>query len=202
MFARADMQQRDEDTDHDHIVRLHDVSWEDYERVLAMRGDRSAPRITYLEGELEIMSPSRSHEVIKSFIACMVEAWCLDHDVEFSPVGSWTIKERKKQRGAEPDECYIVGVGVEETDRPHLAIEVVWTSGGIDKLEVYRKLGVGEVWYWKKGRIQPYALRGEQYEPIPASEVLRGIDLDALTECLAEPTASAAIRAFRRTWQR
>jgi hypothetical protein len=31
---------------------------------------------------------------------------------------------------------------------------VIWTSGGIDKLEVYRRLRVREVWIWKSGRIE------------------------------------------------
>ena len=30
---------------------------------------------------------------------------------------------------------------------PELAIEVVYTSGGIDILKIYRRLGVKEVWF-------------------------------------------------------
>lgn len=30
-------------------------------------------------------------------------------------------------------------------ERPHLAIEVIWTSGGVGKLDLYRRLGVAEV---------------------------------------------------------
>lgn len=78
---------------------------------------------------------------------------------------------------------------------------MVWTSGTIDKLEIYARLGVREVWYWQRGRLQPYALRGGEYEAIPRSEVLPDIDLDALLDCLGAPTTSAAIRAFRKTWQ-
>jgi hypothetical protein len=37
-------------------------------------------------------------------------------------------------------------------------IEVVWTSGGLGKLEIYRRLGVGEFWQWKRGRIQVHLL--------------------------------------------
>ena len=58
----------------------------------------------------------------------------------FTAVGSWTLKSKKHKRGAEPDECYIFGK--KKTNRPDLAIEVEWSSGGIDKLDVYRKLGV------------------------------------------------------------
>lgn len=32
-------------------------------------------RVTYLEGQLEIMSPSRSHEMLKKLIARLLEAY-------------------------------------------------------------------------------------------------------------------------------
>ena len=41
----------------------------------------------------------------------------------------------------EADECYVVGVLEAEPERPDLAVEVVWTGGGLSKLEVYRGLG-------------------------------------------------------------
>jgi hypothetical protein len=56
------------DTDHIVFLFLHDLSWGDYEALLRMRGDHSAPRIDYLEGEVEIMRPSRTHEGIKSLL--------------------------------------------------------------------------------------------------------------------------------------
>jgi hypothetical protein len=73
----------------------------------------------------------------------------------------------------------------------------VWTSGGLDKLDVYRKLGVGEVWYWRRGRIVPFVLRGESYEERASSEVLAGIDLPELARYLDRPKTSAAIRDYR-----
>ena len=187
--------------DVDHVVCLHDVSWSDYERILRVRGDHSAPRIAYLEGELEIMSPSHSHEVIKSFIGCLVETYCMENDIEFSPVGSWTLKERPKKRGAEPDECYVFGE-VKNPSRPHLAIEVEWTSGRIDKLDIYRKLGVREVWYYRDGRITPYVLRGERYREVARSKALPDIDLEEVASLLDRPTASRAIREYQRALRR
>jgi Uma2 family endonuclease len=179
----------------DHIIHLSGVTWDDYERLLVMRGDHSAPRICYLHGEVEIMSPSRTHEAVKSVIGCLVETWCLERDIPFCAVGSWTLKSQAKSRGAEPDESYIFGNP--DAERPHLAIEVVWTSGRIDKLAIYRKLGVAEVWYWRKGRIQPYGLRGEKYVPLTASEVLPGLDLDLLGGFIDRPTTFEAIRGYR-----
>lgn len=195
MLTQTQYEERDDRPTEDHIVRLHGVTWDDYQRLLAMRGEGSAPRIAYLEGEVEIMSPSRAHEAIKSLIGRLIETYCLERDIPFSTLGSWTLQSADRTRGAEPDECYVFGAG--DAERPHLAIEVVWTSGRIDKLEIYRRLGVAEVWYWRRGRIQPYRLRGERYVSLDASEALPGLDLDLLTRFLERPTTSEAIRAYR-----
>ena len=138
----------------DHTVVLRGATWADYQRLLAIRGDRSAPRIAYLEGSLEIMSPSRPHEGLKSLLGRLVEVFCLHHGTVFRTLGSWTLEDKALDRGAEPDECYIFGQ--EDADRPHLAIEVVWTSGGLNKLLIYRKLGVPEVWFWRRGRLEAH----------------------------------------------
>ena len=76
MYTNAQYQARDDRPVDDQIVNLHDLSWEDYERLLTMRGDCSAPRISYLDGEVEFMSPSRTHEGIKSLLGCLVETHC------------------------------------------------------------------------------------------------------------------------------
>jgi Uma2 family endonuclease len=185
----------------DHFIVLDGVTWADYERLLEIRGDRSAPRITYLEGLLEIMSPSLNHELLKSTIGCLVEVWCLEHDIDFSPVGSWTLKRKTSRRGAEPDECYLFGATKRRT-KPDLAIEVVWTSGNIDKLDVYRKLGVREVWYWREGKLRPFHLRGERYRAASTSKVLPGIDLEELTRYVERTPTSAAVRAYRDALRR
>src|SRR5689334_3504067 len=143
MSRTAALREHDDSPNADHFVILHDVSWEDYERLLEIRGEKSAPRIHYLEGELEIMSPSKDHEQIKSLIGFLVEIWCVDRGIVIGSFGSWTLKKKRSRRGAEADECYIFGR--ERRDHPHLAIEVEWTRGGIDKLQIYEKLGVEEV---------------------------------------------------------
>jgi Uma2 family endonuclease len=186
----------DDEPHEDHFVHLGGVTWADYQRLLKIRGDHSAPRITFLEGTLEIMSPSIHHESIKGKIGCLVEVWCLEHGVEFSTLGSWTLESKKQKRGAEPDECYVFG-GVKNPKRPDLAIEVVWTSGGLDKLAVYSRLGVPEVWFWRRGRIHPYVLRGKTYAEVDRSAALPEIDLSLLASFLDRPTTSQAIREYR-----
>lgn len=186
---------RDDRPREDRIVVLEGVTWADYQRVLEIRGDHSAPRISYLEGRLEIMSPSETHEEIKALLGRLLEVYLLENDIVFRTLGSWTLEEKALERGVEPDECYVFSErkGV----RPDLAIEVVWTSGGLRKLDIYAKLDVREVWYWKKGRLSVHVLRDGAYEETDASEVLPGIDLVQLVSFLDRPTTSAAIRDYR-----
>ena len=164
--------------------------------MLEVRGERSSPRFAYLDGELEIMTPSRSHESIKSRIGTLVEVWCLERAIEFSPYGSWTLANVPAERGLEPDECYVFG-NVPEPARPDLAIEVVWTSGGVSKLAIYASLDLPEVWIWRRGRISVHLLENSAYTEATTSRALPRIDLVQLASYLDRPTASQAIREYR-----
>ena len=196
MSRAAALREHDDTSDADQIIILHDVTWEDYERVLDIRGDKSAPRIAYLEGELEVRSPSKDHEQIKSFIGFLLETWCVDRGIEVTPFGSWTLKRKDSKRAAEADECYIFGK--EPRERPHLAIEVEWTQGGLNKLRIYEKLGVDEVWIWRKGVIEVYVLAEEKFERVQRSRVLPDLDLELLASMLGRDTLTQAVRDFRR----
>lgn len=79
-----------------------------------------------------------------------------------------------------------------------LAIEVVWTSGGLNKLEIYRSLGVGEVWIWERDRgIEVHLLRGGRYEKAPRSALLPELDLTLVERFATAPNQAQAVRAFR-----
>lgn len=182
--------------DEDSIVYLHGVSWDDFERLLEIRGEHATPRFTYLDGEVELMSPSRGHESMKSFIGCLVETWCLEHDVTFDVIGAWLLKERAKKAGVEPDECYIFGDL--DRDRPDLAIEVAWSRGfsGI-KEGAYHRLGVRELWVWQKGTIVIRARGTRGYRTVAQSQVLPELDLAELTTFLDRSKTSIAMRDYR-----
>lgn len=196
--ARDASADNDHDNDYDDVVHLHGATWADYERLLEIRGESAVPRISYIEGLIEIMTPSRSHELDKSAIGRLVEVWCLEHDVRFTTVGSWTLKSKKQKRGAEPDECYIIGEPRNDDDgRPDIAIEVERSRSGIDKLEIYRKLGVREVWRYRRGVLTVHVLEGEQYVAAQRSTIMPALDLDELVTFLDYPTTFDAIRAYR-----
>jgi Uma2 family endonuclease len=180
--------------DPDQRVFLYGATWADYERLLAVRGEKAVPRLTYLAGVLELMSPSISHEDIKKLVARLLEAYADHLELDLNGFGSWTLKRKKDERGCEPDECYTLGPPGRV---PDLAIEVVWTSGGIDKLDIYRKLGVREVWIWQDGRLDPYLLRGERYVRASKSKLLPQVDLALLASFVPAPSQAKAVRALR-----
>ena len=184
----------------DQRIVTYGVPWAHYEAQMALRGEGSVPRMAYLEGALELMTPSKDHERAKSYIGRLVEAYALDRGIDLSPYGAWTLKSAPNQSGVEPDECYIVGSD-QSKPLPDVAIEVVWTSGGLDKLEIYRRLGIGEVWCWKDGRIEIQVLRHERYEPVDRSPLFPDLDVGLLCSFLDRPTTIQALRAFREAFR-
>ena len=101
----------------------------------------------------------------------MVEQYLLMAGFDFTPTGSMTLESETGKVKREADESYKLA-----PDRrlPDLAIEIVFSSGGIDKLEAYKRLKIPELWFWEDGLLEVYHLRGEgdglHYEKISSSE--------------------------------
>jgi Uma2 family endonuclease len=185
--------------DEDHFVHLYNKTWKDYLQIGKIRGDKSSPKIQFIDGTIEIMSPSGSHEEIKSTIGCLVEVFFQLNRIDFRKVGSWTLKSEKK-RAIEPDECY--AFTLKRSHIPDLAIEVIWTSGSLNKLGAYRKLGVPEIWVWKRGVISIYIsnkplLADGKYAKSEKSEAVPGIDLAELASFIDRPFTSNSIEEYR-----
>ena len=86
--------------------------------------------------------------------------------------------------------------------RPDLAIEVVWTSGGLDKLEIYRKLGVREVWFWIDDKLSVHVLEGRRYVRATRSHLLKGLDLELLARSARHASPAKAPRLYRAALRR
>ncbi len=165
------------------------VSWSNYEALLTKLQENSHYRVTYLDGILEIASPSIRHENIKKRLAILLERYLYKKRIKFKPMGSSTIRKQLKQAGAEPDECYCIG---NSKPIPDLAIEVNIISGSVDKLEIYRRLGVIEVWFWENKKLKLYHKREDipskfletnGYEQVNVSELLPDLNISLLEEC-------------------
>lgn len=178
---------------------LHGVDWRTY-CVLRELLDSPGLRMTYLEGELELMSPSLRHEAIKKMIARLIEAFALERDVPLYGYGSTTFKREAKEVGLEPDECYVVGHELRE--RPDIAVEVALTSGGLPKLAAYERLEVPEVWFWLEEGFRLYRLAGSGYEPATSSVLVPGLDFELLARLVPRSDQPAAVREYREALSR
>src|SRR4051812_47720223 len=132
------------------------ISWDRYLAIDKKLGDdRSIPQLYFLDGQLEIMTLSNEHERIKKMIGGFLEDYFLDAGIEIVTRGQATIRLPLKEAGAEPDDSWCIG---EEKEFPDLVLEIALTSGGIDKLEIYRRFKVPEVWFWRRNHLEIFAL--------------------------------------------
>jgi Uma2 family endonuclease len=165
-------------------VLLRNVSWETYERLISEREERRVPRFFYDRGVLEIMSPSKKHEVVSRVIALLIEELAVELGIDVLAAGSTTFRREDLERGFEPDECFYFGYtagsvrAMDDLDLdagdlpPDLVVEADLTSSSLDKLPIYAKLGVAEVWRYAGGRPQILGLHGESYELMAQSRAL------------------------------
>jgi Uma2 family endonuclease len=164
-------------------VLLDNVSWEQLEQLDVTLAGTGA-RLIYLDGILEIMSPlSDDHEDSKSTLSRLLEAYMRAKKIRFYVRGSATLGKKENNTRREPDESYNL-----ETKKPipDLVLEITVTSGGINKLEIYQRLGVAEVWFWEDGLLSVYALQsGEDtssYQKVNQSILLPDLDLELLAQ--------------------
>lgn len=177
---------------------LHHGTWEQFKCIQKGFDGASGVRLFYYNGAIEILMPGREHEIFASIIGYLITTFLTEKGIFFQPTRSMT-QEKEGVASVQADESYCIGSA---KPIPDLSIEVVFTSGGISKLERYQALGVPEVWFWEDGLLKFYQLRDGSYEQIDRSQLpgLRDLDLDLLKRCIlmAETDTGAAIRAFRR----
>lgn len=197
MTAAVPLQHEDEDQ---HVI-LRGMSWQDFEALLAIRGDRAGVRMYYLDGAIELMSPARTHEGRKKTLARLLEVWALETGVDLNGFGSWTLKNEPREAGAEPDECYIVG---KDKDVPDLVIEIEWSRATrLAKHEIYLRLGVRELWTLKAdGQLVVRARHGGAWAQRKKSKLLPSLDLAAMLSFLRIEPQSKAVRAYRDSLRR
>ncbi|WP_413198697.1 Uma2 family endonuclease [Nostoc piscinale] len=145
-------------------------NWQDYQRMVAVLGDRAIPRIKYRPGEILLMAPLPEHGRDVSLVADVAKV-LLDHlnlrYESFTPI-TMSLPEVS---GIEPDFCFYIenwpsAVGKSRIDwqndpPPDLAIEIDVTSyTDINDYLVYK---VPEVWLLRNKQLLIYRLQGENY---------------------------------------
>lgn len=173
-------------------------TWQQFK--LIQEGFANSPgiKLFYYNGTIEILMPGREHEMFSAVIALLLGIFLVEKDIEFEPTGSMD-QQKEGEAFIQADQSYCIGAS---KPIPDLSIEVIVTSGGINKLARYKALGVPEVWFWEDGIFSVYRLRAEGYQRITRSEIPELIDLDfnLLTRCvlMAQTSRLEAAKAFRK----
>lgn len=172
-------------------VLLSNVSWETYELLLADHQDSSVPHFTFDRCTLEIMSPSLEYEKLNRSIALLVSIFTEEMEVESEDLGSTTFRREDLERGFEPDSCFYIQneEQIRGKDRidlafdppPDLVIEVDITSPSINKLPIYSRLGVPEVWRYDGVKLEILRLGDARYAEVTESTVLLSLTSSVLT---------------------
>lgn len=160
----------------DSCLTLREVSWSQFESLEAAFESVGGIKFAYLDGILEIMTVSPEHEETKSTLSVLLEAYLREKSIRFYIKGGPTLGSKELGARKEPNESYNF---LTKKAIPDLAIEVVFTSGGIDKLQLYKRLGIPEVWFWEDGVLSIYCWR-EEYEQVDHSELLPELDIALL----------------------
>jgi Uma2 family endonuclease len=133
------------------------LTWEQFKTLEPML-DIPGVRLSFLDGVLEIEKmPGRKHETAKGRIGALLELYMMAAGIDFTPTESLTLENESGMVKREADKSYELGA---DRKRPDLAIEVVVTRGGIDKLEAYKRLKIREVWFWEKSQLSVRSQRG------------------------------------------
>ena len=174
---------------------IHGVSWKEYV-ILRELMDRPGLRMTYLEGALELMSPSPEHELWKKNIARFIELYAFLTGIELYGYGSTTFKKEAKERGAEPDECYLVGKKLDAF--PEIVLEVIHSSPLLNKLDVYAGMEIAEVWIFKDAAFRLFALDGltKRYVEVERSGLLPTVDFATIARYVVRDDTPQALREF------
>jgi len=106
-------------TSSDQILTLAKTTWENYESLSIE--ENSGYRISFLDNEITIVSPSKNHEKVAQIINILVYLYCSKFNGKYFSLGSADIK-KEFVAGKQPDCSFCFD---KEKDIPDLAVEVI-----------------------------------------------------------------------------
>lgn len=174
-------------------IAIHNLSWQDFERLLEELGEQRHTRVAYYQGTLEIMSPLALHERPHRIIAYIITTILEIQGRDWEDFGSTTFK-RADIAGVEPDTCFYIQnasqvKGCTQMDLtvyppPDLAIESDVTSK--TTLNAYTSLSIPEVWIYNNHKLTIYLLQANGYVESPLSPTFPNLPIIELIPRLVQ----------------
>lgn len=176
------------------LVILHDITWEQFKAIEAQLENNREVRLTYLAGVMEIMAPIGSeHEYVKRTLGYLLEAYMKELGIRFYGRGGFTLEAPGYASGT-PDESYCIGSNKET---PDIVIEIIVTSGTLERRELYKPSCVPEVWFWKSDIMRIFCLNAAgEYEEVELSRFFPDLDKALLLRYIRHPDQYDAVNEF------
>ena len=173
-------------------------TWDQFKLIQKGSEDSPGVKLSFFAGTIEILMPGFQHENFSEIIGYLVTTFLLMQGIKFYPSGSMT-QEKTGEASTQADKSFCLE---EVKSIPDLSIEVVYTSGGLNKLPKYCTLDVPEVWFWEDGTLWLYHLREDGYEEVIQSELpgLEMLNIDLLKRCIlmGETNFAEAVKVFQQ----
>lgn len=195
-------------------LRAHDVSWEEYEQLLADLGPAYSVRIFYDHGRMEIMAPTSAHERPTKIIHRLVTALSDELDIDIESLGATTLKRQMEEAGAEPDDSYYVQHAAAIIDKlditlatdppPDIVVESDHTSSSLDKFAIYAALGVPEIWRITNRNVRIWLRQDSYYQEAEMSQAFPFLSAQTISEFMGKGLREGSRKAAKafRTWIR
>lgn len=176
------------------LVTLYGISWEKFKAIEAQLEDNRDVKLSYLSGVLEIMSPvGEEHEYIKRTLGLLLEAYMKEKGIRFYALGGFTLEAPGYASGT-PDDSYSIG---SKKEVPDIVIEIIITSGTLNRRELYKPKKVPEIWFWKSNHLRVFCLKEGEYEEVSRSTVFPDLDLALLRRYIGYPDQYDAVQEFQ-----
>lgn len=174
-------------------LKLPGISWQTYQTLMSELNTRRL-RVTYNRGILEIMGRSPDHEIYKKLLGRFVETLAEELRISLYPLGSTTCNRSDLRYGLEPDECFYIQnrtavkgkkhLDLTQDPPPDLVIEIDLTNQSKNRLEIFAKLGVPEIWCYNGVSLTIYQLHNKIYIPSEQSRAFETIPVEKIDQFL------------------
>jgi Uma2 family endonuclease len=179
-------------------VVFKNITWQGYQQLLEVFGDRRAARITFDRGTLEITMPLEEHEFSGRLIERLIIILVVELDLTVKTMGSTTLNRADLDQGAEPDNAYYIKnqplvagrkVNLATDPPPDLVVEVDITHTDINKTALYASMGIPEFWRyngqeWHIYQLQENASQENVYVEVVISPTFPMLSKDKFYEFL------------------
>lgn len=193
-------------------VVIYNISWQQFESILADLGEHRAARIAYYEETLEIMTPLPEHEYYKEILGDAIKDAAQLLELDHECFGSTTWKKELRKVGIEADNCFYfqneplirgrLDIDLNQDPPPDLALEIDITSKSLSRFPIYARLGVPEIWSYDKGELKIYQLQKEEYIESEISSIFPTLPIRELPTLIERYRSQGrlALRRAVREW--